>query len=486
MKKASALIIISLLLIFSHSSEGLAGGIPLTTNDVLTTAINSNNSPLDVLSNDNSGISNDNFKEVVAVCAIGTSDLDCTNNSYTDGIGTVSVNVSGNDNNVLFASNHNQTHTFEFKYLMQNSANNQSSGTVVLNLAYFEVNSLSDGAENGCDASDCTLREALSAAVNDNQASLINFKRDMNGTIELNNGLVINSNDLTVVGTGADRITVSGNDLFRVLSIPTGTERFSLSGLTIANGQTPNQGNGGGILIESALETRLENIRVINNVAENNGGGIFTDNAGLVLINSEISNNTASNKGGGIAVSGGFGSDVTIENTTISNNQATDAATSGLEINTTFGQTTTLRFITVAFNQGFNGVDSSIDGTGNIIIDASVFEPGLAITNSNNVTNNSIFQNLGDGSIFGDNNLTELGSILNQSLVEINDSGLYGHKFGTDDLPYNHVDDMFGTASCGNQVTTDQFGTPRPIDQSCDAGAYEYIFIDVIFQSGFE
>lgn len=474
--------------IFAHllTQNVIAGdSIPLTNNDNLTAAINSNNIELDVLSNDNSGINNDNYKEVVAVCDIATTDMDCVTNTYTDGIATVSINGTGSDNNVLLLSNHTQSHVFEFKYMMQNNAINQSSGLVTVDLSFFSINSLEDNNSDGCLASSCNLREALLAAETDLEPSNIAFDRNINGTISLNSGITINSNDLTINGPGANKISLSGNGQFRVITIPTGTERFSLSGITIKDGLVNNQENGGGILIENALETRLSNIRVVDNTAGNNGGGIYVQNSGLVLINSEISNNLTANNGGGIGIIGGFGSDVTIENSTISQNESTNQTGSGIDINTSFGQTTTLRFITVAFNVRSNGVDSQITGTGNIIIDASVFEPGLAISNDNNVTNNSIFQNI-SGSIFGQNNRGETGAILNPNLVENNNSGLFGHTIDPDSLAYNHVDDMFGTANCGSLITSDQFGNSRPNEGACDAGAFEYIFIDEIFTSGFE
>ncbi|MGJ8662994.1 MAG: choice-of-anchor Q domain-containing protein [Marinicella sp.] len=476
-----------LYLLYLHlTNQASAGGIPLTTDDLdLITAINSNDVQLDVLSNDDSGILNDDFKEVIAVCESSSSDMDCTGNSYTDGVGTVTVNGTGSDNNVLFLANHNQSHNFQFKYIMHNSASNPGSGMAAVNLAYVEVNTLTDSSNDGCDASDCSLREAISFADNDAEPSIINFKRDMIGTIELTSGLVITSNDLSIIGPGAAKINLSGNDLFRVLSIPIGTERFLLSGLTLSQGQSPGFENGGGILIENALETRLEYIRVINSYADNNGGGVYVFNSGLTLINSEISNNIAGNHGGGLGIEAGLGSDVSIENSTISSNQAAEIS-GGLYVSSTFGQNTDLKFVTVAYNHTDNNIDSLIEGTGNIIIESSIFELGLAIPNSNNVTNNSIFTNLADGNVFGDNNLTKKDLVLNPSLVEINNSGLFGHKIDPSSLAYNHVDDTVGNANCGSQITTDQFGTARPLDGFCDAGAYEYIFIEEIFASGFE
>ncbi|TDR19376.1 choice-of-anchor Q domain-containing protein [Marinicella litoralis] len=473
------------LLVVACPHEAFAGGVPFTSDDLnLESAINSNAVVLDLLGNDDSGINNDDYKEVIAVCDINSSDQDCTGNSYSDAIGSVSINGTGNNNNVVLTSDGNASALFQFKYVMQNSAFSTGTAVAEVALSYVEVNSLSDSGSGGCDSAECTLREAIVFAANDGEASLINFARDLNGTIVLSNQLTIDSIDLSIIGPGANSITVSGNDQNRVFMVPAGSERFFMSGLTISNGKTFVNDSGAGILIENATETRFENLRITDNDSIQDGGGLFISNAGFIMINSEISLNSANNNGGGIAISGGFGNEVIIENVTISNNQSSNFG-DGLFINSSSGQNTLLRFVTAAFN--FGGItDNHIAGAGNVTIESSVFDPGLSIPNSNNITNNSIFKNLSDGNIFGSNNLTDTDDLFLEPLAEINNSGFYGHSFDTNSLLYNHVDNMIGNAGCEVTVTSDQFGNPRPTDGQCDAGAYEYIYIDLIFTNGFE
>jgi CSLREA domain-containing protein len=473
------------ILLLNYSTCILAGSVPFTSDDLnLESAINSNSVVLDVLANDDSGIANNDYKEVVAVCDINSSDQDCTGNSFSNSAGSVSINGSGDNNNVLLSSNGNASAVFQFKYVMQNSVFATGAASAAVALSYFEVNSLSDSGTNGCDSSECTLREAIDAAANDGEASIINFSRNLQGTIALNSQLTINSIDLAIIGPGVDKVTVSGNDLYRVFMIPAASERFFMSELTISHGKTFGNQSGAGILVENSTETRLENLRVTNNESSLNGGGLFVSSAGLQLINSEISHNNAANNGGGVGITGGFGNEVNLENVTISNNQSLNSG-NGLYINSSSGQNTQLKFVTAAFNSG--GItDNRIEGNGNITIESSVFEPGLSIPNSNNITNNSIFVNLGNGSLVGNNNLTETDVILEPNLVEINNSGLFGHKINTNSLAYNHIDNMVGNSGCGITITNDQFGNPRPTDGICDAGAYEYVFIDVIFNNGFE
>jgi len=477
--------VILTVFILSCTQSVFAGGTPFTSDDLnLESAINSNSVVLDVLSNDFSGINGDDFKEVIALCDINTTDQDCTSNSYSDATGTVSINGTGNKNNVLFNSDGNTSALFQFKYVMQNSASSTGSATAEVTLTHFEVNSLSDAGTNGCDSTECTLREAIESAENDGEASVINFSRTLTGHILLNSTLTINSIDLSILGPGAGRITVSGNNQHRVFIVPMASERFFMSGLTISDGFTSGSNQGAGIYIQQATETKFENIRVINSTSnDSNGGGIFVHLAGLKLSNSEISNNTAELSGAGIGINGGFGNDVTLENVTVSNNHSNNGIP-GISVTANSGQNVELKFITSAFNTG-NSIDNYINNKGNITIESSVFVPGLSLQNPNNVTNNSIIQNL-TGTVNGNNNLTDTVSLDLQPLAALNETGLHVHAFEPSSIAYNHVDTSVGNSGCGSLVTHDQIGTARPGEGFCDAGAYEYTFIDIIFANGFE
>jgi len=462
-----------------------AQGVPFTNNDLaLESAINSQDVFLDVLSNDDSGVSGNDFKEVIGVCSPTTNDADCTTATYTDGVATAQVNGSGDNNNILLSSNNDSSHQFDFKYLMQNIDGFTGSALGLVNLSYIEVNNLNDSGNGNCDSITCTLRDAMTFAANDNEPTTISFQRDLQGTLVLGSTLTINSIDLSILGPGANQLTISGNQQHRTLHVPAGSERFTLSGVTLSHGKTNGSQNGAGILIENALETVIDGVRITNNDASGDGGGLFINNASVIISNSEISHNIAGGNGGGISILGGFGYDVSIENTTISNNESI-ALGSGLFVDTTGGHNLNLRFLTSAYNPA-NVADNRIEGSGNVFIESSLFAPGLSITNDNNITNNSIFNNLGDGSIYGNNNLTEVDMGLNSQLIEINQSGLYGHTFDTSSLAYNHVDGMVGNSGCGTEVLTDQFGQSRPEDTACDAGAYEYRYVEVIFATGFE
>jgi hypothetical protein len=470
---------------FMIYSQAWSGGIPLTSDDLdLNAAINSQDVILDVLSNDASGIANDTFKEVIAVCDSSSADVDCVSTSYSDGIATITINGSGDENNLLLNADNNASHQINFKYIMQNSANATGSAQVQVMLDYVLINNLSDSGNGTCNASACTLRDAITFANNDNEPSTLLFERELKGTITLNSGLTITSNDLTITGPGADKLSISGNLNHRVIHVPGGTERFSLSDLTLINGKTLNTNNGAGMLIEGSLDTQIDGVRFTNNDSANDGGGLAISNSSVTIKNSEFSENLANQHGAGISITGGFGYDVTIENITISHNDALDTGT-GLYVNTTSGHNLNIRFVTSAFNLD-STPDNYIEGNGNVFIESSVFDPGLAIPNSNNITTNSVIANLLSGNVFGDNTLTNVTTGLDTDLVEINQSGLYGHTFEQSSVIYNHVDNLVGNSGCGTEVSADQFGQARPNSGFCDAGAYEYHFIDVIFATSFE
>ena len=94
---------------------------------------------------------------------------------------------------------------------------------------------------------------------------------------------------------------IDGNESGRVVNIyENGDSTAVLDGFTITNGLA---GNGGGIMLHNTSPT-LKNLIVSNNVATDQGGGIFGDvNSSPRILNTIIKNNTAELGGGGLAFS---------------------------------------------------------------------------------------------------------------------------------------------------------------------------------------
>jgi len=145
-----------------------------------------------------------------------------------------------------------------------------------------------------------TLRQAVSDAQN---GDTIGFA--VTGTITLSSQISIDK-DITILGPGEDKLTVSGNNSCRVFKVdalftyPT----VMISDLTIANGNAGGRdtyGNGGGICNYSD-NLALENVTFESNTANNtqgDGGAVYNFQASPTMINCTFFNNITNNGNGG-------------------------------------------------------------------------------------------------------------------------------------------------------------------------------------------
>lgn len=189
------------------------------------------------------------------------------------------------------------------------------------------VTKTADTNDGVCDA-DCSLREAIAAAQSGDTITFASPLFDTAQTITLTLGeLSVSGKTLTINGTGANRLAISGNNASRVFNMGSGAN-LTLNDLTVTGGRlTGSNNNGSGILNNGGTLT-LTNCAVTNNSViggiSNSGGGIYSFGT-LTLTNSTISNNSliggtnSLNQGGGI--NSAF-STVNITNSTISNNSA--------------------------------------------------------------------------------------------------------------------------------------------------------------------
>src|SRR5262249_3970889 len=104
--------------------------------------------------------------------------------------------------------------------------------------ATFHVTTLADGGAG-------SLRDAVAGANAHAGAATIVFADGLTGIIALTGGELDLTDDLKISGPGADKLTVSGSNLSRVIKVEAG-EAVSISGLTIAAGNAA-AGVGGGI-----------------------------------------------------------------------------------------------------------------------------------------------------------------------------------------------------------------------------------------------
>ena len=186
--------------------------------------------------------------------------------------------------------------------------------------------------------------------------------------ITLASTLAINTTTggLTISGAfGASNVTVSGNNAVRVFDI-TGNGNTTFDSLRIINGRVT--GDGGGINNNGTGTLTVTNSTVSGNTATNNSGGGIFSNGNLTINNTSVSGNTAANSpgfngGGGIFISNGT---VTLINSTVSNNSTSNR---GGGINSVSGNVT-LNNSTVSSNtagQRAGGVYALGGGTMNVI-----------------------------------------------------------------------------------------------------------------------
>lgn len=336
-----------------------------------------------------------------------------------------------------------------------------------------------------------SLRQTILDATASPGADTITFHPTVTGTITiLSEHLPSITDDLTIIGPGADVLAVSGNSLFNIFAVGGSEVTVSISGLSITNGFG---GSGGGIHNTGILT--IANSKVSDNTAVVSGGGIYNGGR-LTITNSTFSGNTAL-LGGGIYENGLA---LTITNSTFANNSAT---LSGGGIYDTGGS--------VAITSStFSGNSAAVLGGGIYSQSPSPFQ----IINSTIVNNSA---QIGGGGV----NIEGQADIIRNTLIANNSSGgncrtggtvtTSGVNFSTDGSCFGFtqvtpsqlnlgpladnggptlthallegsvaIDAILGcTDASGSALTSDQRGAVRPADgdgdgiAQCDVGAFE-------------
>ena len=137
----------------------------------------------------------------------------------------------------------------------------------------------------------------------------VDFRTGLRGTITLTTGELVVDKSVTIVGPGADSITISANHASRVLTIPDSFHIVTITGLTFTNGRVlgipqGTRAQGGGIFNAGVLT--LANSIISDNSTESTGrcstplctvtvwaegGGIYNSGT-LALINSAVIDNS--------------------------------------------------------------------------------------------------------------------------------------------------------------------------------------------------
>lgn len=140
---------------------------------------------------------------------------------------------------------------------------------------------------NTNDSGPGSLRAALTAV---NAGDVVEFNLPANSTITLTSGELAVHRALTIDGSSALNLTVSGKRASRVLLA---TAPLTIRDLTITDGNASE--DGGGILATAALT--LTRVRVVNNKSDSSGGGVYVEGV-VALRDSLFQQNTSQYSGG--------------------------------------------------------------------------------------------------------------------------------------------------------------------------------------------
>lgn len=277
-------------------------------------------------------------------------------------------------------------------------------------------------------------------------------------TIVLTTGELLINKNLTITGTGANLLTISGNNASRIFQLQGAT--VAISGLTVTGG---NADNGGGIFSFGSQLT-IANCVVAGNVTTGNAGGIYNINGTLDLFNSTVSGNSAAVIGGGIA-NGSGASVVNVTNSTISGNSASGGG--GIFTNGAI----TVRSSTITANSatteggGVSNFTFDAVSLGNTIVAGNTAPVAPDFRDTITSLGFNLIGNTNGTLITGD----PTGNLLNQD-ARLMPLGIYGGPTLTHALMPGSPAINAGTAT--NAPTTDQRGRPR-VGQ-VDIGAYEF------------
>jgi CSLREA domain-containing protein len=234
------------------------------------------------------------------------------------------------------------------------------------------VTSLADPGDDDCATNGCSLREAITQADDGDTADVdqIVFQTGLSGTITLNGTqLPLIDESLYIDGPGAGALTVDGNDSSRILEIQVPFhDDVKIEGLALTGGLADE---GGAIRsspvpghnVSEAADLTIKNSMVSGSYAES-GGGVHAFGGTTTITNSWIYGNTAQTVGGGAVVAGFSGS--VIENSIISGNDATNGG--GIGTSAGFGYysaSVSIEESTISDNQatGYGGGVSSVGNT---------------------------------------------------------------------------------------------------------------------------
>jgi len=171
----------------------------------------------------------------------------------------------------------------------------------------YVVDTIDDFNDRIFSPGNLSLREAIELSNITFGTQVITFDPALTGqTIVLGLGPLLITDSTSIIGLGADQLTISGNNTSQIFRVDDGSEtsiqNVEISELTLTAGNASTgfgtYRSGGAIWSDESLT--ITNATIVNNQADGAGGGIATGFGTLSVIGSTISGNSAQLFGGGI------------------------------------------------------------------------------------------------------------------------------------------------------------------------------------------
>ena len=372
--------------------------------------------------------------------------------------------------------------------------------------AEFTVNSTTDAPDTDpgdgtCAAAtgDCTLRAAIQETNYSSYDTIVLPAGDYTLTVEgkdeddaATGDLDIVAGGLTIEGAGNKGTIVDGGGIDRVFDVRFDTWA-TLSGVSVTGGD-PGSAAGGGVRIRGQLE--LYDSVITNNIAESGGGLDSSGGGDLYTENTTISDNEASDGHGGGLYNAGDQDDgyADVEHSTISNNRASEfgggiystayawiwnATLSGNTADEVGGGIRNFRNylgldnVVLADNSAPEGANLANDGNNTEFWNSIVTSGSGGSDNCSGDSVTSYGNNLDSGASCGFKESSDL-SDTDPLLGELRDNG--GPTMTRAPSPDSPVVDAVRDGYCSR---TDQRGATRPSDgngdgeATCDIGPFE-------------
>ena len=178
------------------------------------------------------------------------------------------------------------------------------------------------------DGTGCTLREAIQSLMGGTPTGgcvptgavgidTIDFAPEVTGIILLGSDLPTVTKSFRTVGPGNGVLSVDGGGLYRsgfMIDSPGNNAAVSVEGITLANGSA-NTGGAFRVYLGDVLD--LSSVVFESNHANNNGGAVYWQEAGMLRITGSMLSNNSATYGGALSINGGV---VSILGSTISAN----------------------------------------------------------------------------------------------------------------------------------------------------------------------